>query len=109
LKRERGLRRRSGMMRMVLVVYNSVIEPDLMESLKKSGITSYTKWTRVQGIGKTSGPHLDSEVWPATNSVLALAVEDSQKESIIKEVRGLRNGLSKEGVKAFTWSLEEVI
>ncbi len=28
---------------MVLVVYNSVIEPDLMDLLEKLGITSYTK------------------------------------------------------------------
>ena len=96
-------------MRMVLVVYNSVIEPDVMGLLEKLGITSYTKWTGVQGRGEISEPHLGSEVWPGTNSVLALAVEDGQKRSIIEQIRELRKRLGREGVKAFVLPLEEMV
>ncbi len=96
-------------MKMVMVVYNSVIEPDLMDLLEKLGITSYTKWTEVQGKGEESEPHLGTEIWPATNSVLALALQDEQKESIIKEIRRLRSNLAKEGLKAFVLPLEEMV
>ena len=96
-------------MKMVMVVYNSVIEPDLMDLLEKLGITSYTKWTEVQGKGEVSEPHLGTEIWPATNSVLALALQDEQKESIIKEIRSLRSNLAKEGLKAFVLPLEEMV
>lgn len=96
-------------MKIVLVVYNSVIEPDLMNLLEKLGITSYTKWTGVQGKGRMSEPHLGTEIWPATNSVLALALQDRQKESIIEEIRSLRSKLGKEGLKAFVLPLEEIV
>ena len=96
-------------MKMVVVVYNSVIEQDLMNLLEKLGITSYTKWIGVQGKGNMSEPHLGTEIWPGTNSVLALALQDEQKKSIVEEIRSLRSKLGKEGLKAFVLPLEEMV
>ncbi|KKK47242.1 hypothetical protein LCGC14_3157190, partial [marine sediment metagenome] len=70
-------------MKLVLIVYNVAIEEEVMESLKEIGVENYTKWDRVLGKGKTSGTHLDTDVWPGVNHMLAIAVEDEKKDKII--------------------------
>ena len=96
-------------MKMILISYNVAIDEEVMESLKEVGISGYTKLPRVLGEGKTSGLHLDSHIWPGVNSLLALAVEDDKKDQILAQVMKLRQKLSKEGIKAFVLSLEEMI
>ncbi len=95
-------------MKMVMVSYNSAIDSEVMEALEKCGIENYTKWIRVQGKGKTSGPHFGSEVWPGENSVIFSAIEDGKIEDLLKNIKDLRTKLGKEGIKAFIWPLEEV-
>jgi len=68
----------------------------------------YTKWVNVLGMGRTSGEHLDTHIWPGKNCVLFLAVYERKKEEIIKRVRALRKVLGREGTKAFVMPLEEV-
>jgi len=95
-------------MKMVMISYNSAVDSEVMETLEKCGIESYTKWAQVQGKGKTSGPHMASEIWPGENSVLAVALEDDKKNKLIKQIKELRLRLGKEGVKAFVLPLEEI-
>ena len=94
-------------MKMVMISYNSAINSEIMEVLDKCGIANYTKWAQVHGKGKTSGPHLGSEVWPGENSVILTAIEDNKAEDLLKCVKELRVRLGKEGVKAFMWPIDE--
>ncbi len=95
-------------MKMILISYNVAIDEEVMEALKEVGISGYTKLPKVLGDGKTSGPRLDSHIWPGANSLLALAVEDDEKDQILAQVMKLRQKLGKEGIKAFVLPLEEV-
>ncbi len=95
-------------MKMLMISYNSAINSDVMESLKCCGIENFTKWTQVQGKGRTSGPHFGNEIWPGENSVIFAAVEDNKVEELLPRIRELRSKLGKAGVKAFVWSLEEI-
>ena len=95
-------------MKMIFIAYNMAIDEEVMESLEEVGTGTYTKWTRVHGKGKTSGPHLDSNVWPGVNNVLAIVVEDEKVSEILLKVQELRKSLGKEGIKAFVLPLEEV-
>lgn len=98
-------------MKMVFIVYNAAIEEEMMEALQEIGVENYTKWDRVLGKGKTSGTHLDTDVWPGVNSMLAIAVEDEKKDKIMARVRELKakESLRKEGIVAFVLPLEEMI
>jgi len=60
-------------MKLVFLVYNAAIDEDVMEALESLGIEEYTKWPRLTGKGKSSGPHLDSATWPGVNSALLIA------------------------------------
>jgi len=69
---------------MVMIAYNSAIESDVMEALRKCGIGNYTKWTQVQGKGKISGSHFGSETWPGENSVIFSALEGEKANSLLE-------------------------
>ncbi len=96
-------------MKMLLIIHNSAIEDEVMEFLKDEGISSYTCWKQVTGVGKISGPHLDSHIWPAVNSVLAIALKDNQKNDLISGMKKMKEKFAKEGVKAFVLPLEEEV
>lgn len=95
-------------MKMVMISYNSAIDSEVIDALEKCCIENYTKWNKVQGKGKTSGPHFGDEVWPGENSVIFSAMEDNKVEELIRRVKDLRTKLGKAGIKAFTWQLEEI-
>ncbi len=95
-------------MKMAMVSYNSAINSEVMEILEKCGIENYTRWTQVQGKGKASGPHMASEIWPGENAVLFIAEKEGKVEKLISYIKELRKRLGKEGIKAFTWNLEEI-
>lgn len=97
-------------MKMVLISYYVGIEEELMEVFKSLGIEEYTKWERVLGRGKTSGPHLGTHIWPKTNALLSVAIEDTQASLLMKKIQELKTTpLGKEGIKAFLWPLEEMV
>jgi hypothetical protein len=95
-------------MKLVFLVYNAAIDEDVMEALERLGIEEYTKWPRLTGKGNSSGPHLDSPVWPGVNSALLIATNDDKAGSLLKEVQSLKKKFSHEGIKAFLLPLEEI-
>jgi len=70
-------------------------------------VEGFTKWTKVYGKGRSSGPHLGTHVWPKANNVLAIVIEDEQAEKLLNGVRELRTRLSREGIKAFVVNVED--
>jgi nitrogen regulatory protein PII len=94
---------------MILVVFNSSIEDEIMEALKKAGMTCYTKLPDVQGVGTYSEPRLDSHVWPGTNTMLLITVEAADRERILQAVREMKEIHRQEGVSAFVLPVIEVL
>ena len=93
---------------MIFIMYNIAVNDEVMEILKTVGISGYTRWERTTGSGKTSGPHLGTNVWPAVNSVMAVALENDKKDKFIEQIKNIRQKLGKEGIKAFVLPLEEI-
>jgi len=94
-------------MKMVFIVYNVAINDEVMEMLQRHGVETYTRWEHVTGVGKSSGPHLDTHVWPARNSAIATATTDDTARALLEAVREMRQSMSGEGIKAFLIPLEE--
>jgi len=62
------------------------------------------------GRGKAGGPHLGTHIWPKTNALLIVALEDTLASLLMKKVEELKETpLGKEGIKAFIWPIEEVV
>jgi nitrogen regulatory protein PII len=85
---------------LVMLVFNSSIEDEMMEALNEAGMTCYTRLPDVQGVGKSSEPRLDSHVWPGTNTMMMICASKDTRERILDAIRMMRERHSEEGVKA---------
>ncbi len=92
---------------MVFIAYNVAIHDEVMEMLQRHGVETYTRWEHVTGVGKSSGPHLDTHVWPARNSAIVTATADEKARALLEAVREMRQSMSGEGIKAFLIPVEE--
>jgi hypothetical protein len=79
-----------------------------MDLLESAGVEGYTKWTRVLGKGRSSGPHFLTTIWPCGNNVLAVALEDDRAKALLAQIRHRRTELAKLGLKAFLLPVEDV-
>lgn len=95
-------------MKLILITYNEAVDEEVMELLDDNSVEGYTKWTKILGKGKSSGPHLLTHVWPKANNVLAACVDDGPAAGLMEGVRKLRETIGHEGVKAFQIPLEAV-
>lgn len=95
-------------MKLVLLCYNVTVQEEVLQALQECGISSYTLWQEVLGVGSGGGPHLNSPVWPGYNCVMAIVVDAETKTSLLNRVRALRERHRKEGVKAFVLPVEEI-
>jgi len=94
-------------MKLVFITYNIAIHDEVMDVLATLGLKGYTRWEEVTGVGRQSGPHLSTHVWPAKNSALAVVAEDDDASFLMESIRQLRKTMTKEGVKTFCWEVEE--
>lgn len=96
-------------MKLVCLVFNTILVSHIMKHFEKCGITEYTQWSGVTGIG-TTGPHLGTHVWPGTNTIIFVVVQDdAQKNSLLHCVREVRRNHPEEGIKAFVMPVEEMV
>lgn len=85
---------------LIMVVFNSSIENEVMEALTEAGMSCYTRLPDVQGVGRESEPRLDSHVWPGTNTMLMACASQETRERIIVAVKKLKERHAEEGIKA---------
>ncbi len=92
--------------KMLMIVYNEVMEDEVMEGLEENKVQGFTLLQNVFGKGATSGTHRGDDIWPGKNSALFVACTQEQASGVLDYVRKLRKTLGHEGVKAFLFSLE---
>lgn len=97
-------------MDMIMIVYNQVIDEEILELLEELGIDRYTKWQRVLGEGEDSNPRLDTPVWPGANVVLGIAIKEKRKlQRLIKGLRELDAQVGDKGLFALRWPVERIV
>ncbi len=94
---------------MIVVIFNSSIEEEMMESLRAAGMECFTKIPGVHGSGEYSEPRLDSHVWPGTNALLMIEAEEGARGPLLEAVRKMKERHRKEGVHAFVIPVTEII
>jgi hypothetical protein len=97
------------MNRMVLVIYNTSIDDEVLEALRRAGMRCYTQFANLRGAGDCSEPRLNTQVWPGTNSMLLVATDDAGLVPILAAVRALKEIHREEGVRAFVLPLAESV
>jgi len=92
---------------MVMLVYNHALDDEMFDLLKESGITDFTKISGITGSGE-SGPHMGTNIWPATNNMLFIAVTAAQLGTLRKAGKRLSASFPGEGLRGFMFHLAEM-
>ncbi|MEI6970970.1 MAG: PG0541 family transporter-associated protein [bacterium] len=95
-------------MKMVMIAYNEAIDSEVMELLDRHNVQGFTKWTKVHGKGRQSGPHLMTHVWSKGNNALMCCVSEEQAVTLLDGIRELRQTLGHDGIKGFSMPVSDV-
>ena len=95
--------------KMVWLVYNISIEDEVSDLLAQTGISCYSQWPRMLGKGISTGPKLDTSVWPGANATIMTVTTAEQAGKLMAAVQKLRDEIgSHEGIKAFLTPVEQM-
>ena len=95
-------------MKMIMAVYNVAVDEEVLQACTEAGVCCFTKFPRVVGRGKRTGPRLDNHIWPGANACTLMVVSDDLAPKIMAVLAGLRQELgSAEGIKAFLWTVDQ--
>lgn len=95
-------------MRLLIIVYDSGIEIDLVELTKELDLPGWTKVFGAHGHGAT-GTKLGDPIWPGTNNVLYVAVPDEQVAPVLAALDELKGSFrTNPGITPFVVPLDEV-
>lgn len=75
--------------KLVFIVFDQGVEPDVMDVLKQRGLQYYTSWGNCSGAG-TAGVKQGTPVWPGLNTVVMVVMEAEELEPLrvaLHEVR----------------------
>lgn len=97
-------------MKSVMIVFNQANTERVEYMLDKLEIRGFTFWENVQGRGHLQGdPHRGTHTWPELNNVVLSVVEDEKVEPLLLAVRKLDKRNEEVGVRAFVWTIDQMV
>jgi len=96
-------------MKMLFVIYSREADEDVVSAFKSAGMRGYTKMEAVRGEGQESEPKLGTHIWPGTNNVLLVVVEDEEAKQAVELIRNFKKEHPRAGLKGFLLPLEDCI
>jgi hypothetical protein len=76
--------------KLVFIICDQGVEPDVMEILQTQGLGHYTRWTDCQGSGET-GRREGSPIWPGLNTVLMVVMAEDGIEPLRAALHQVRD------------------
>ena len=81
-------------MKEVKILFASYLLDTVVSEIKESGVERYLILSKIAGQWRKDLKHFDNHVWPGTDSMLLLIVEDEQAQEIVDVVRKIKDDLS---------------
>jgi hypothetical protein len=75
--------------KLVLIVCDQGVEPDVLDVMKEHNLAHYTRWTDCQGSG-TTGIREGTPVWPGLNTVIMVVMPADQVEPLRADLHEMR-------------------
>ncbi|MBQ0034459.1 MAG: hypothetical protein KBS77_04115 [Bacteroidales bacterium] len=98
------------MLKSVMIVYNQANTERVEFLLDELGVRGFTFFEQVQGRGSVDGdPRRGTHAWPEMNSAMLCVVDESMVEPLLEGVQKLDARNKEVGVKAFSWSIEQMV
>ncbi len=94
--------------RMLIVVYNNILDTAIRELLDEMNICGFTEMEGVKGKGPRTGYHLGTPVYPDLNNMLFIIEEGGIIQELAERLNTLKEEFPKEGLKLFTIPVEEL-
>ena len=90
-------------MQALWIIYDIVLDTEILALLKTHNVTAYTRWPRLTGTGPQSGPRLDDHVWPGANAAILTLQPPEVLAPILAALQTLRDEVGTQtGLYAFT-------
>ena len=90
-------------MQALWIIYDIVLDTDLLTLLRQQNVSAYTRWPRLTGTGPLSGPRLDDHVWPGANAAILTVLPDEAVSALLPPLQTLRDTVGHQtGLYAFT-------
>lgn len=97
-------------MKAVFMACNQSMYDAVLELMNDMGLRGFTGWEELMGCGSQTGePHLGNHAWPTMNSALISVMEDEKAAEFLSRLRKLDEENPLQGIRAFTWKVEEMI
>lgn len=97
-------------MKSVMIFYAQSLTIEVLKVLNSLSIRGYSKWEDITGRGSVEGePHLGSHAWPAKNSAIMVVVDEKKVGILFEHLRELDNRTSMQGLRAYSWQIEDSI
>ncbi len=97
-------------MKAVFIVFNQALTERVTEMLDKLNARGFSQWQDVKGRGSHKGePHMGTHTWPAMNSAILSVVNEELAQEILAGVKKLNESAEMQGMRAFTWHIEETV
>jgi nitrogen regulatory protein PII len=97
-------------MKAIFISFNQAYYDAILTIMDRNGIRGYTYWEEVQGRGsKTGEPHYGTHAWPTKNSAILAVVEDEKVRMFLDLLYKLDRQTEAQGLRAFVWSIEQLI
>ena len=93
---------------MIYIVYDRAIDEEVIDTLEACGLSFYTKWKDVVGVG-VHDPHLGDQIWPGLNNVVMIATDTGMKETLFSRIKNLQKQFISVGLRAFVIPLFDMI
>lgn len=79
--------------KLVFIICDQSVEPDVMETLKELGLGHYTLWGNCQGAG-TTGVRQGNPIWPGLNTVVMVVTDAARVEPLRVALHSLRDSFA---------------
>ncbi|MBP5786250.1 MAG: hypothetical protein J6Y19_00295 [Kiritimatiellae bacterium] len=90
-------------MQALWIIYDIVLDTEILALLKTHNVAAYTRWPRLTGTGPQSGPRLDDHVWPGANAAILTLQPPEVLAPILAALQTLRDEVGTQtGLYAFT-------
>lgn len=97
-------------MKAIFIAYNQGFGKEITEILEAHGQKGYTQWIDIQGRGSETGiPHLGDHAWPEQNYAALTIVPDDKVDGILKDLRAKDESFKALGLRAFVWTIDQMI
>lgn len=98
------------MLKAVMIIYNQANTERVEYMLDMLGVRGFTYFEEVQGRGSVNGdPRRGTHAWPELNSAMLCIVDESKVQPLLESVQKLDLRNKEVGVKAFVWSIDQMV